>query len=244
MSILLRLRWEPGDSLSANLYPLDGSSGPLNGDTPFGFTETNRSYLSTLGFSPATGTYAVDIIKNGRVAATYLVDVDAAGGQFDLCDGPTAFQLAADIGEGIIVQNNLQITPAIAEALAEPSTIPCLRGDTLKVALTLGTITGRTKLVFTAKANINDSDSMAIIQIVEGVGLVILNGQSPTGQTASLTVVNETTGETNLEIDANATVLLQPRDLVWDCQAWLPSGIETPANGCLQVLADVTQAVT
>ena len=148
--------------------------------------------------------------------------------------------------EAVSVANYITVPAAVALASQIPSVISCLRGDTLRVSLpTMGDISTRTKLVMTVKANLTDADDQAVIQIVEGVGLVLLNaGQSVTASTASLTVVDPTTGAVNLEIDASVTAAFAIRDLVWDVQAYLSSGINSPISGAMSVVADVTQAVT
>ena len=122
----------------------------------------------------------------------------------------------------------------------------CLRGDTLRFTLpVMGDLNSRMKLVFTAKANVSDLDSMAVLQVLEGTGLVRLNGNGAVNSgTASLTVTNASTGSVNLEIDASVTAALAIQDLVWDVQAILSSGVTTPVRGTLTVVADVTQSVT
>ena len=137
------------------------------------------------------------------------------------------------------------VPAAVAVASQNAAMITCVRGDTLRVTLpALGTITGRTKLVMTAKANVTDLDSQAVFQIVEGTGLVTLNGVAQSALTASLTVVDATAGTVNLVISEGATALLAVRDLIWDVQVILPSGVVTPAMGTFSVVYDVTQSPT
>lgn len=150
-------------------------------------------------------------------------------------------------GAGTVVIDNFITIPApVASASQLPGVITCLRGDTLQVALpALGDITARTKLLMTAKANVNDADDLSVFQVTESVGLTRLNGiDAVTAGSAGLTVSNATTGVVNLRIDATVTAALAVRDLVWDVQVYFPSGISTPISGVFSVVADVTQSVT
>ncbi len=138
------------------------------------------------------------------------------------------------------------IPPAVAVASQDPSVITCIRGDTLTVSLpVMGNITTRTKAVFTAKNSVNDTDAQAVIQIVEGTGLMRFNGSGTvTAGHASLTVTNATTGAVDLVLNASETSLLAIRDLVWDCQVHTVSAISSPISGDLRMSADVTRATS
>ena len=86
---------------------------------------------------------------------------------------------------------------------------------------------------------------MAVLQVLEGTGLVRLNGSGQViSSTASLTVTSDSTGTVNLEIDASVTAALAVQDLAWDVQVISSTGVTTPVRGMLTVVADVTQAVT
>jgi len=148
---------------------------------------------------------------------------------------------------------NITIPASVVQSLQSAGTIPCVRGDQLsRVLPLLGTITSRTQLVFTAKLpsiiqNASNTDSQAILQVVEGTGLTILNG-STSGVTAawgSLTVTNATTGSAILSIAASATSQIPIEDLLWDCQ-WIDGSgnVTTPINGTFSISADVTQAIS
>ena len=149
-------------------------------------------------------------------------------------------------GGTIVLQNYVTVPPSVAVGSQIPNVIICLRGDTLRVSLPpMGNLTSRTKLVFTAKACVNDSDDLAVLLVIEGIGLTRMNGDvAVISDTASLAVIDDTTGAVNLELDASVTALLAVRDLVWDAQAFLSSGISSPIGGIVGVVADVTQAVT
>lgn len=144
------------------------------------------------------------------------------------------------------IENYVTIPAAVAIASQNPATITCVRGDTLRVSLPLlGNVTGRNKLILSAKAAISDSDSLAVLQVMEDTGLTRLNGHPPLDPaTASLTVNDATTGAVNLIVNASATSQLPVGDLTWDCQMIASTGVVTPVSGTFTVVADVTQAVT
>jgi hypothetical protein len=137
------------------------------------------------------------------------------------------------------------IPAAVAQASQTATQITCLRGDTLSINLPLmGNIVGRSKLVLTVKLSVNDDDAAAILQIMEGTGLVMLNGSSTTRTSdASLTVNDATIGSVSLTVGATTTSQLMIEDLVWDVQAYLSNGIVTPLCGTLSVVGDVTRSV-
>lgn len=156
-------------------------------------------------------------------------------------------------GGGTVINNYITIPAAAAIGSLTPGLIACVRGDTLRVQLPtpMGDISTRDKLTFTAKtvedANSNENtDALAVIQVVEGTGLTSLNG-AQTGLTAadaSLAVVNATTGTVRLTLAASVTAQLKIQDLVWDCQ-WISSaGAASPISGVFSVSPDVTQATT
>jgi hypothetical protein len=149
-------------------------------------------------------------------------------------------------GGNATIANYITVPAAVAVASQDPAVITCLRGDTLRISLPLmGDLSSRSKLVMTVKANVNDPDSQAVLQVVEGTGLMRLNGGIPLEATsANLAVANASTGATSLLIDANITAELAVRDLIWDAQAILSTGIISPIRGTLAVVADVTQSVT
>lgn len=140
---------------------------------------------------------------------------------------------------------SIVVPAAIAVASQDPAVVTCLRGDTLRVSLPLmGNITDRTKLIMTAKSDLNDADDQAILQVVETTGLVRLNRAAAiVAEAASLTVQDATTGAVDLQIDATATVALAIQDLVWDVQVFSSSSISSPISGTMSVVADVTRAI-
>jgi hypothetical protein len=135
--------------------------------------------------------------------------------------------------------------PAVLAALTSAYALTLIRGDTWAQPVTaLGSLVGRTKLWFTVKSNESDPDSAAILQIVEGVGLVTLNGAPATAGQGSIVVTDAATGALtlNLAAAASAQLVLASR-LYYDLQ-WLgPAGVTTPRRGVLQVDADITRSV-
>lgn len=150
---------------------------------------------------------------------------------------------------GITLNNYVTVPAAVAQSSQLSGVITIQRGDTLRVSLPLmGTVSTRSKLVFTAKSSVNDPDSAAVLQVTESGGLSVLNGSSSvTASQASLTVTDATTGAVNLVILGPTTAALGVQSLVWDCQ-WLdsasPPNPSTPISGTVIIAADVTQAVT
>lgn len=141
---------------------------------------------------------------------------------------------------------SITIPPAVAIASQDQSLITCLRGDTLSVSLPLlGNLSTCTKLVMTAKSNLSDSDDQAVIQIVEGAGLLRFNGNVASDTTAAnLTIQDATTGAVDLKIDAAVTAGLAIQDLSWDVQVHLPSSIVSPVRGTFSIVADVTRSIS
>lgn len=228
--------------------------------------------LTAFGFNPTVGGYATGqdpatlLLVNGSanklkvntdnsVNATATIDVSAvatAVANILFVDGATnQLKVNADntvnaTVSGTIV-NYVTIPSAVAQASIIPLRITMIRGDTLSVQLpAMGTLTGRTKLIFTAKATTNTPDAAALFQITEAGGLVTLLGSSSVTGTGSLVVANATTGLVNLTLSATATALIPATTTpyVWDCEVIGPSGTRTPISGTLLALPDVTLQAT
>ncbi len=210
--------------------------------TSAGVTAAANSVLAAIGSPLQSGNYVIPPTAAAIAATTAAVlFVDGATNPLKVNSDHSVNSISTSTSPISIV-----VPAAVAIASQDPSVMTCLRGDTLRFTLPLlGDLSNRTKLVFTAKANLNDSDSMAVLQVIEGVGLVRLNGSGQAiSSTASLIVTGVSTGAVNLEIDASVTAALAVQDLVWDVQAILSTGVTTPVRGTLTVVADVTQSVT
>jgi hypothetical protein len=242
---ILRLSYLPGQNdLTANIYAADGTGGPLN-PSPAPFVEMNRVYVSSMETAVADSTYRIDILRGGNVIGQLLGDLTAEGTTVDLCDGPTVRQIVQAIGDGVTLKQYIVVPPEVAVAAQDPTVITCVRGDTLLRALPpMGDLTGWTKLVLTAKANITDADGQAVFQVVAGSGLSVLNGAAAADPSCSLTVTNVSEGTADLELNAAVTAQFAIGALVWDCQATLPARIISPISGCFNITPDVTQSVT
>lgn len=122
--------------------------------------------------------------------------------------------------------------------------ITAYRGDSFSVTLTgLGNVTARTKLWFTAKRRTGQTDAQAEIQIIEGTGLTVIAGGSPTAGNGSLTVTNAATGAVTLALAAAETAKIPAGDMLhWDIQMATAAGVLTLAVGTLTFSADVTLA--
>ena len=212
------------------------------GATSIGVTAAANAVLAAVGSPLQSGSYVIPPSAAAIAATTAAVM---------LVDG-TAHPLKVNSDHSVSTSStstspvSIVVPAAVAIASQDPMVMTCLRGDTLRFTLPeMGDLSNRTKLVFTAKANVNDSDSMAVLQVLEGTGLVRLNGSGQViSSTASLTVTSDSTGTVNLEIDASVTAALAVQDLAWDVQVISSTGVTTPVRGMLTVVADVTQAVT
>lgn len=211
--------------------------------TSAGVTSASNMILSALGSPLQASTYTAPPSAASIAAATASVMfVDGSTNPLKVNPDHTVSSLAS----GGTIANYITVPAAVAAASQDPSVITCLRGDTLRISLPLmGNLTGRTKLVLTAKANLSDSDAQAVLQVVEETGLTRLNGIAALDAgLANLSVVNALTGAVNLEVNAKITATLAVRDLVWDAQANLSTGVISPIHGLLTVVADVTQSVS
>lgn len=150
------------------------------------------------------------------------------------------------------------LTQAAAQVVSglDGSTITVLRGDLLTVALTgLGSLAGRTKLWFTMKRNVSQTDAQAVIQIVEGVGLVVLNGAAvppedpmsgdPEATWAEVVVDDEDAGDVTVTIQGMASALLAPvTDYAYDIQILDADDKPlTKVTGLFNVVGDVTRSI-
>ena len=210
--------------------------------TSANLTAAQAAIISAVGSPLQAGSYVAPPTSAAIAAATAgVLFVDGSANRLKV----NADHSVASSGLGGAIANYITIPAAVAAASGDPAVITCLRGDTLRVALPpMGDVSGRTKLVMTAKACTSDSDDLAVFQVNENIGLTRLNGSGlVTPAAANLTVTNQSTGTVTVEIDASVTAVLAVRDLQWDVQAILPTGITTPINGIVSIVADVTRSV-
>lgn len=126
------------------------------------------------------------------------------------------------------------------------STIRMYRGDTWSIPITsLGTLVGRSKLWFTVKSALDNTDAQALAQVEESAGLVYLNGAAGTSNQGTITVSDATAGNITVTVAAAATAQLAPADIwAWDVQRLVGSTITTLASGKFVILADVSRATS
>jgi hypothetical protein len=191
-----------------------------------------------------------DVINASALATDAVTEIVSATLTAMYVDGATnKLKVNADntvnaTVSGTIV-NYVTIPSAVAQASILAAQITAVRGDTLTVSLPImGSLVGRTGLVFTAKKSVSDSDAESILQVSESGGLMILNGSTSIIGTAQLSVTNATTGAVNLTLSAATTATIPLFDYLWDCQKVLSSGVSTPINGVLSVTGDVTRSTS
>jgi hypothetical protein len=81
-------------------------------------------------------------------------------------------------------------------------------GDTwTQAATSLGNLTNKT-VSFAIKAKARDTDNESIIRIVEGSGLIRLNGAATTAGWGSITIDDDVAGDITLRLESDATSLL------------------------------------
>lgn len=140
-----------------------------------------------------------------------------------------------------LTQSAAQVAAAV-----QGSDLVCKRGDTFTASLTgIGALTGRTKLWFTVKGNKAQADTAALLQIVEGTGLTVLNGAAATASQGSLTVTDASLGNVTIVLDEEATALLRPSaHYYYDIQMLSAGGVVTRTEGDFEVHEDVTRAIS
>jgi len=165
-----------------------------------------------------------------------------------------ASELAADavteIGTGVWVSATRTLTQAAAAVAAavSGSAITAIRGDTLSATLTgLGSLADRSKLWFTAKRDVADADTAAIIQIEETAGLLYFNGAPGTAGNGTLVVNDETTGSITITVKASDMAELTAMIGTYDVQKLNTSGVIstlTKNTFTVDVATDQTRATS
>ena len=144
---------------------------------------------------------------------------------------------------GGTIANYITVPPDVAIASLTPGRIACVRGDTLRKALTtVGSVAARTKAWFTVKRKFNDPDSAALIQIIEGTGLVVYDGAVATNPALASLTIDNTTGVPMLVIDEALTAQFALWHAYWDIQVLLNGDLSSPIGGTMDVSPDVTRS--
>ncbi len=95
-SKVLQFDWLSGETLTGNVYPRIGGAA-LN-VSPLSFTESGTTpglYQATMTDLVAGSGLRVQILSGGVAVGNYKVDLVEAVGNYDICDGPTAGEIAA-----------------------------------------------------------------------------------------------------------------------------------------------------
>jgi hypothetical protein len=150
--------------------------------------------------------------------------------------------LVTDTAAAVWAYVNRTLTQVIAAVspppVVEGSVLTIIKGDTMVLNFTgLGVLTGRSKLWFSVKDNVDDADSASIIFIEETAGLQYLNGAIGTAGQGSITVTNATTGAITVTLDEVAAALLSIKRGRFYSIKDLTSGVATTRS---RGTADVT----
>lgn len=101
-------------------------------------------------------------------------------------------------------------------------------------------------VVFTVKADHDDADASAILQVQEGVGLLYINGAAGTAAKATLTVAGSEDAIT-VHVNASQTGIAERRHLVWDIKKLLEASEDADqmATGTFHISSEaVTRRLT
>lgn len=152
------------------------------------------------------------------------------------------------VGSAGYVLGNLTGSTLTVISPISGSELTLYRGTTWSITMTVGNLTGISKLWFTAKHDINDPDSAAIVQIEQTAGLLVLNGSSNVTPTDGSIVINvPATGNITVTLKPNSSSQVAPiPNANWDVKALFATTVALMADGRSQftVLGDVTRHVS
>lgn len=159
---------------------------------------------------------------------------------------------ATEANQDIIIAALSGITTAVTSsnavivAAGRADEINIRIADTFSQAFTsLGAVTGYTKIWFTAKADRNQADSEALVQIVTTTGLLTLNGATGTAANGSITVTDAATGNLTVLLDEVETAKLSERSGCYYNIKALVSGVaSTLAEGRVNIIHSTTKAIS
>jgi hypothetical protein len=140
-----------------------------------------------------------------------------------------------------LTQSAASVTAAVTG-----SDISVPRMSTWTIALTgLGDISSRTKLYFTVKDALGDTDATAMVQVEETDGLKYLNGAAATTSTdGSIAIVDAVAGSITITLKAAAANVLSTGDHVYDVKMVTATGVTILTSGKLEITDVVTRAIT
>lgn len=220
--------------------------------------------LSLVSYSPTvvqgdTITLKISATVSGTTRVTvaeFVVVTPQTGDAYARLGAPAGESIAADIagiGAGATAaqvwsyaSRTLTQSASQVDAVVSGSTVTLVRGTSISFSLTgLGTLTDRSKLWVTGKANANDPDSAAIFQIEETAGLLRIGGAAPaTGETGTITVTDASAGNITVTLSAAAATKMKLVDGgAYDVKWKIGSTVLATAAAVLNVQADVTRVV-
>jgi len=188
---------------------------------------------------PTDGSY-LDQIMHKDASQTFSATTDSLEALQENQEG-------IDVDVWTYATRTLTTAAGTVDSAVSGSTITLRRGDTLSASITgIGDISARTKLWFTVKVKKTDADATAIVQIEETAGMVYFNGAAASvAANGSITVDDAVTGNITIAIEETETDdLVANRNLHYDVQMLTASGVTTMCEGRLDVVLDVTRAVT
>jgi hypothetical protein len=149
------------------------------------------------------------------------------------------------------VRTLTQSAAQIVAAVASPSSIMVLRGDSLLVPITgLGDLSSYTSIDFTAKYDERDSDAMAILRIRNNAtstddGLLRLNGlPALNAADGAITITDSVNGDISISLVAADVAALPVGTWSFDIQMITASDVVTLSKGLFVLSPDITRAVS
>ena len=108
-----------------------------------------------------------------------------------------------------------------------------------------GNISGSENVVFSVKNSYSDTDDKSILRIEFKNGLVVLNGgQYPSSIDASITILDEGSGDFDISLFSTASKLLIPsQKRVYDIKAKIGNEVKLISRGKIDILPDVTNSM-
>lgn len=240
------------------LYPL-GSDDIANGAGDALTARTNRTWVYRATVDEAlVGEYeAYMLTADGVAVYTGVVDmaddtnVHTAG---EPVAGVTATatvgqETIEDIAEEVVAQ--LSAIPSVSPQTAlDAATIERYRDTTWIVTVAgLGNVSDRQKLYFTARKRRGDQDASSLVQIEEGAGLLVANGNSvdvADSLKGSLVVTDDTLGNVTITLDADVSSQFHTGKYAYDFKMITANGVHLLSDPEAQLIvkATITRAVS
>lgn len=98
---VIQFKYKPAlTTLAINIYPLSGGVNVNVSPVEAVYDpSTPALYQCIVTDDIAIGTYNVDILDGATVIGSFLCDIADIDGFYPVCDGPTAYQLSAQISD-------------------------------------------------------------------------------------------------------------------------------------------------